>query len=64
MRLVRKMLPDEPTPALDHAWRTRGLEAERADLLAFWDEERVKPDAAEKDRARVRPRQSEEMADL
>jgi len=44
LRLIRTYRADSPTPALDHVWKTKGLAGTKADLEAYWDEDRKKPE--------------------
>lgn len=46
LRLIQVFRPNTPTPALDQVWKTKGLAGSKADLEAYWDDQRAKPEPA------------------
>lgn len=42
MIFIQTVFPNEPCPALEHVWLTKGMEAKREDIAAFWEEERLR----------------------
>lgn len=39
---IQTVYPNEPRPALEHVWLTKGMSGKREDIAAWWEEERLR----------------------